>query len=100
MNIDKLKKSPYFTNRNLKLYHNIKYPEVYITRLKKLNKIITIKKGKYTLQEDNLSYATQILFHSYISFLSALNFYNYSTQIPSKIRLVVKYFKKPLENIK
>lgn len=100
MDLSKLNKLPLFVNKDLKLYYNIKYPEVYINRLKEKNKIITIEKGKYTLQEDPLTYITLITNPSYLSFLSALYFYGYSTQIPIKYTVATKYFKKDLENVK
>ncbi|MFA5745396.1 MAG: hypothetical protein WCX82_04375 [archaeon] len=98
MDLSKLKKLAIFTNKDLKLYYRLKYPEVYICRNK--TKIITIEKGKYTLNENPFCYATQIINPSYISFLSALNFYEYSTQIPLKITVAIKKQKKELSQIK
>ncbi len=92
----KLSKLSFFTNKNIKLFYNIKYPETYIQRLKNKEQIITIEKGKYTLQEDALCYATQIINSSYLSFLSALNYYGYSTQIPQKHTIAIKYNKKEI----
>jgi predicted transcriptional regulator of viral defense system len=100
MDLYKLSKLPLFTNKDLKLHYNIKYPEIYIQKLKNKNKIITIEKGKYTLQEDILCYVTQIVNPSYLSFLSALNFYGYSTQILQKYSVAIKNNKKDLKYIK
>ncbi|MCK9293327.1 MAG: hypothetical protein WCY27_04200 [archaeon] len=100
MILEKLKQLPFFTNKDLKFYYNIKYPEVYIQRFKNKNKILTIEKGKYTLQDDSLIYSTVIIIPSYLSFLSALNFYGLSTQIPIKHTVAIKHSKKNLKNIK
>jgi len=100
MNLDKLKQLSSFTNKDLKLHYNIKYPEICIQRLKDKDKIITIEKGKYTLQDSTLSYATQLINPSYLSFLSALNFYGYSTQLSVKHTVAIKYNKKAIKNIK
>lgn len=100
MSLVKLSKLSLFTNKDLKLHCNIKYPEVYIQRLKDKNKIITIEKGKYTLNEDVLSYITHIINPSYLSFLSALNYYGYLTQLPIKHTVAIQYFKKDLKEIK
>ncbi len=97
MDLAKLKKLAIFTSKDLKLHYGINYPEMYICRNK--TKIITIEKGKYTLCKDPFCYATQIINPSYISFLSALNFYGYSTQIPLKITVAVKKQKKELTQI-
>lgn len=98
MTLSKLEKLPLFRNKELKLHYRIKYPETYICRHK--NKIKTIEKGKYTLHEDPLIYATHIVNPSYLSFLSALNYYGYTTQIPLKITVAITKQKKELKDIK
>ena len=98
MDLSKLTKLPLFRNKDLKLHYGIKYPEVYICR--HITKIKTIEKGKYTLHEDPLIYATQIINPSYLSFLSALNFYGYTTQIPLKATVAITKQKKELKQIK
>lgn len=98
MDLTLLNKLPLFTNKDLKLHYDLKYPEVYIVRNKQ--KIKKIEKGKYTLQEDSLIYATQIVNPSYLSFLSALNFYEYTTQIPLKHTVATTKQKKETKEIK
>lgn len=97
MDLTLLNKLPLFTNKDLKLHYNIKYPETYIVRNKQ--KIKKIEKGKYTLHNDSLIYATHIVNPSYLSFLSALNFYEYTTQTPLK-HTVATIKQKKLNEIK
>ena len=98
MDLSKLAKLPLFRNKDLKLHYGIKYPEIYICR--HIKKIKTIEKGKYTIHEDPLVYATQIINPSYLSFLSALNFYGHTTQIPLKLTIAITKQKKELKQIK
>jgi predicted transcriptional regulator of viral defense system len=98
MDLSKFTKLPLFRNKDIKLHYGIKYPEIYICR--NIKKIKTIEKGKYTIYEDPLIYATQIINPSYLSFLSALNFYGYTTQMPLKLTVAITKQKKELDQIK
>lgn len=92
MNKEKLEQFPYFTNKMLKAFLKINYPEVYISRWKK--QLITIEKGKYTVHENPLIYATTIITPSYASFRTALNYYQLTNQIPLKTQIIANKYKK------
>jgi len=92
-----LKKYPFFTAKMLKAFENVPHPEVTISRNK--HKFITIEKGKYTVHENPLVYATTLITPSYVSFRTALNYYQLTNQIPLKIEVVTKKRKTPLSQI-
>ena len=56
-----------------------------------------IEKGKYTLSFDALEIGPNLIFPSYISFLSAYSIYGFTTQIPAKVHVVSLRSKKPVE---
>ena len=89
----------YFTNKDFEAFLNKKNSPVYLTQLSKENKIIKIEKGKYTLHEDPLIYITTLTLPSYLSGLSALNYYNLTTQIPIHHTIITPNQKKPIPNI-
>ncbi|MFH0905996.1 MAG: hypothetical protein V1824_01505 [archaeon] len=88
------------TGKNLKLILGIKNPEVYLSRYLLNKKINKIEKGKYTTQDNVLTYCTQIISPSYLSFHSALYYYGFTTQLPLKETVAIRFIKKELENIK
>lgn len=60
----------------------------YIKTLKKSNKLVKIKNGLYSLKTaDDFEVATRIIEPSYISFLSAFNYYGLIDQFPRRITL-------------
>ncbi|MBI4918617.1 hypothetical protein HY837_01705 [archaeon] len=79
------------------------YSSLVMFRLKKRSLITEIEKGKYCLKGTNiLAVASNLVFPSYISFLSALSFYKATTQIPAVIEVVSPKIKKEIifENYK
>ena len=82
-----------FTSKDLELLSG-KKPYNIIKTLTKNKEIIKIKNGIYALQDDDMKIATRAINPSYISFLSALNFYNLTDQIPVKIQLATTKRKK------
>jgi predicted transcriptional regulator of viral defense system len=83
-----------FTAKDIE-YLSGKKPYNILKRLKKNNKIEKIKNGVYSLKNtDDMIKATRCIEPSYISFLSALNYYNLTEQIPIKIQLVTTKRKK------
>ena len=73
------------------------YAILYAKRLSERGIIKRIEKGKYTLPEtDPMVVATNLILPSYISFLSALNYYQLTTQIPTSIQVVTSRSKKEI----
>lgn len=99
MDITELKKFPYFTGKMLNAFYKNKYPSISITRWLKHDKIKKIEKGKYTLHENPLIYATTLCSPSYCSLRSALSYYQLTNQIPIKIQVMTKKQKKSILEI-
>jgi predicted transcriptional regulator of viral defense system len=73
------------------------YTNLYIHRLVSRGVLNRVEKGKYCfVNEDPLKIASNLLYPSYISFLTALSYYNLTTQIPIEIQVVSYKQKKPL----
>jgi len=90
--IDKLKIYPLFTfNDFIRITKKRReYARTLLYRLRKENIIYKIEKGKYTLHEDPLIFASYIQLPSYISFWTALRFYNFTEQLPNEITIATK----------
>ncbi len=83
-----------FTTKDLERISGRK-PYNLIKTLKKNNKIERIKNGVYALKNtDDMKLATRAIEPSYISFLTALNYYELSDQMPLKIQLATTKRKK------
>src|SRR3990167_9419855 len=67
---------------------NKEYSRLYIYRLKKRNIITEIEKNKYTLSDEPYDVASNLIFPSYISFISAYSIYGLTTQIPKTILFI------------
>lgn len=77
---------------------NAAYVRLYMHRLKKQGRIEEIEKGKYALNEtDPLCIASNIAFPAYVSFLSALGYYNITTQLPRTIFVASANSKKEIK---
>lgn len=79
--------------------HDKKYLKVKLHRLVEKNKLKRIEKGKYTVHQDPVIYASHIETPSFLSLWTALRYYNLTTQQPTKIQVVTSRSKKDLENI-
>jgi len=76
---------------------NRNYAALYAKRLTDRGVIVRIENGKYALpQTDPMVIATNVVFPSYISFLSALSYYHLTTQIPNSIQVVTIKSKKEI----
>ncbi len=74
------------------------YASLVLFRLKKRGLILEVEKGKYCLKDANeLAVASNLVFPSFISFLSALSFYKATTQIPVIIEVACLKTKKEVE---
>ncbi|MFB6191632.1 MAG: type IV toxin-antitoxin system AbiEi family antitoxin domain-containing protein [Candidatus Nanohaloarchaea archaeon] len=58
-----------------------------------------IERGKYTIHDDPLIYATSIERPSYLSLWSGLRFYNLTTQQPTKAQVMSPVNRSNLENV-
>jgi len=76
----------------------IGYTKLFMNRVVKKGKVNRIERGKYCLPETGeYEIASNIVYPSYISFLSALAFHNLTTQIPVKIQVAYLRQKKEIE---
>lgn len=74
------------------------YCRLFLSRLASRGRILRIERGKYcTRHADPLEVASNLVFPSYVSFMSALAFHKLTTQIPVEIQIACSRQKKPLE---
>ncbi len=59
------------------------YTKVFINRLVKKGLLFRLEKGKYFIESNPFLVASNVVFPSYISFLSALSYHKLTTQIPN-----------------
>lgn len=86
-----------FSAKDLKLLLQLNKTQTYnlIKSLKNKNHIESIKNGLYSIKgTDEMIIASRLVYPSYISFLSALNYYGLSDQTPTKITLATTKRKK------
>jgi predicted transcriptional regulator of viral defense system len=97
--LKKLRKPVYTINEIFKiLKKDENYTRVFLSRLEKKSLIKRIEKGKYFFKDENpFAIASNLVFPSYISFISALSYYGLTTQIPRTIFVVSLKQKKKLE---
>ncbi|MBI5061654.1 MAG: hypothetical protein HZB67_05060 [Candidatus Aenigmarchaeota archaeon] len=97
--IEKLKGLPLFTINDLSRIIGKKdsYVKVVAYRLRKKGLIKHIEKGKYTVYDDPVEFASYITTPSYISFWTALRIYNLTEQLPLGAMVAVP---KPKKEIK
>lgn len=72
----------------------VKYARNRIYRMRKAGLIFQVQKGKYTVHTDPLIYASYITVPSYISFWTAIRFYNLTEQLPNGIMVAAPKPKK------
>ena len=72
------------------------YIKVYLFRLKKRGLIQEVERGKYITKQHPFLTASNLVFPSYISFLSAYSYYQLTTQMPRVIEVVTLRSKKEL----
>lgn len=75
-----------------------KYARTHLYRLKKQGLIFRIEKGKYTLHDDPMIYASYIAMPSYISFWTAIRYYGLTEQLPLTIMISAARPRKGLES--
>lgn len=96
--ISQLKKPVLTTNDLVKLTgYSKSYLKVYLFRLKQKSQIIEVERGKYALSQPTFVTASNLLFPSYISFLSAFSYYQLTNQMPLTIYVVASASKKSIK---
>ena len=101
--ISRLRKPVLTTNDLVKITgYKKNYLKVYLFRLKQKNLIIEVERGKYAVSQPAFITASNLIFPSYISFLSAFSYYQLTTQMPTTVYVVTSISKKSIrfENYK
>ncbi len=90
---------PLFTENDLSKILNKKpaYIKNSLYRIKKRNLIYQIERGKYTLYDDPLLFASSIYTPSYISLWTAFRYYNLTEQLPKTIFIMTPRSRKSLK---
>lgn len=73
------------------------YCRVSLYRLKREGLVFRVERGKYTAFDDPMVFASHIVVPSYISFWTALRFYNLTEQLPLDIMVASPKTRKNLE---
>ena len=97
--LNKLRNMPLFTLNDLSLItkKSRDYLKVYINRLLKKDLIYKIERGKFTVHDNPIIFASSLIIPSYFSLWTALAHYHLTTQIPLEIFVIVKNKKKPIQ---
>jgi len=74
------------------------YARLFLSRLARRGEILRVERGKYCLPDaDELEVASNLVYPSYVSFLSALAFHRLTTQIPIQVQVACARQKKPID---
>jgi len=97
--IKKLENYPVFDLKILRetIDKDSNYAKLVLHRLKKDKLIFEIEKNKYTTTEDSLAIASNVIWPCYISFWSAIRYYNLTEQIPHVIEIITTRARKKRE---
>src|SRR3989338_3117429 len=97
--IKELEGYPVFSLKILKelIEKDNNYAKLVLHRLKKDKLIFEIEKNKYTAYKDPLIMASNIIWPCYISFWSALRYYNLTEQLPQAISVITTRARKKRE---
>ena len=90
---------PLFTENDLAkiLDKSPEYIKTLLYRLRKQRLIYRIERGKYSIYEDILVFASYIYMPSYISLWTALRYYNLTEQLPRTIFVMIPKSRKSLK---
>lgn len=96
--LEELRKRPLFTVNDIArlLRKNEAYVKVAAYRLKKRGLIRSVERGKYTVHDDPVLFASYIATPSYISFWTALRMHNMTEQMPSDVMIAVRKSKNEI----
>ena len=92
---------PFFTINHLIRLAGKKpeYLKVLLYRLQQRKRIVKIERSKYTIHDDPMAFATQLLWPSYLSGWQALRYYNLTEQLPTIFEIFTPKKKKKKEII-
>lgn len=80
--------------------HDREYLRLKLHRMVERGDLTRIERGKYTVHDDPMIYATHIETPSFFSYWTALRHYNLTTQQPSRLHVVTRKNRGDFENIK
>ena len=80
-----------------KLNKSRQYINLVLFRLQKSRRIHKIERNKYTLHDDPFLLASRLIWPSYISGLTALEYYNLTEQVPHHITVIATRNKRNLQ---
>lgn len=97
--LKRLEKYPLFTENDVSKIINksSKYVRTYLYRMNIQGLIKRIEKGKYTLYDDAMIFASYITVPSYLSLWTALRYYNMTQQQPTDIFVMSKTSRKSIQ---
>ena len=70
-----------------------------LSRLTKRGDVYRVERGKYTVHEDPLIYATYVATPSYLTLWSGLRFYDITTQLPTRVQVMTAQARTDLAEI-
>lgn len=70
-----------------------------LSRLSKRGDLYRVERGKYTIHEDPLIYATYVETPSYLTLWSGLRFYDLTTQLPTQVQVMTVNSRADLDEI-
>ena len=97
--LKKLQNYPLFTQNDVVKItaKRASYTKVLLSRLVKKGYIKRVERGKYTVIEDALVFASHIYTPSYLSSWTGLRFYDMTTQLPIQTLVFLPIYKKPIK---
>jgi predicted transcriptional regulator of viral defense system len=80
--------------------HERKYLRLMLHRMVERGDLVRVERGKFTVHEDPMVYATHIETPSFFSYWTALRYYNLTSQQPFKLHVVARKNRDDLDGIK
>lgn len=99
--LKRLERFPLFTENDVAkvINKNHKYVRTLLHRFHKGNLINRVERGKYTLHEDPLIFASHIVIPSYLSLWTALRYYNMTQQHPKSFFVLSPVKRKDIKKL-
>lgn len=96
------RKRPLFTVNDLEreFGHERSYLRLKLHRMVERRDLVRVERGKFTVHDDPMIYATHIETPSFFSYWTALRCYNLTTQQPVRLHIVTRKNRGDLDNIK
>ena len=70
-----------------------------LSRMTKRGDLYRVERGKYTIHEDSVIYATYVETPSYLTLWSGLRFYDLTTQLPTQTQVMTAQARRDLDQI-